>query len=419
MKSTIELRQDFIDFFRENDHKYLAPSKVFNDDPTLMFVNAGMNQLKNIFLGRKEINPKFTKLTNAQICIRAGGKHNDLDDVGYDSYHLTSFTMLGNWSLNQYQKEDAIQLAFEYLVRSGLNPEQMYVTYFAGSGSIPPDTETRELWEKWMPSERIIPSDFKDNFWMMADYGPCGVSTEIHYDTIGSRFVPELVNQDDPTVIEIWNLVFIEYNRDTEGFKKLDKFYVDTGMGLERLAMILQNKKTVYQTDSFLFLLGYAQALSGADMFMDTYEGDMVDISYRIFVDHIRTVVVALFDGVKFGPSQREYVLRKIFRRLLTYFYVHLCKCRIIPRMNHPMVKCMISDILNFYLKKKHDADKIWNQLIIEENLFIGKIRHIPRKFEKHMRELDNNRDLTIGRLIRTEGIPLMIIENCENLVFT
>ena len=424
-QTTVELRQHFIDYFRRNNHKFLQPSKVFNDDPTLLFVNAGMNQLKDVFLGKKAQDERFTRLTNSQICIRAGGKHNDLDDVGFDSYHLTSFEMLGNWSIDNYKKEEAIELAFNYLTKElGLEKDRLYVTYFEGTEEIPADDKTRQIWTKYVEEDHIITGNFKDNFWMMGDYGPCGVSTEIHYDLIGGRNASLLVNEDDPNVIEIWNNVFMEYNKDQSGYQKLDKFYVDTGMGLERLAMVLQNKKTIYQTDGFRFLVGYAQALSSAEFFTDSYgDGNMCNIAYRIFADHIRTTVVALFDGVEFGSNGRDFVLRKIFRRLLTYFYLYLNNSVVQPITNHPIFVGLIDDILNYHLKMKHNTEIIHNQLMDEEKLFIGKIKYVDRKVNKFQKAAkyqnkEYSKEEVFNKIKESDGIPLEILNNYQTLKF-
>lgn len=416
------VRQRFIDYFRKNGHKYLRPSKVHNDDPTLMFVNAGMNQLKQIFLGKEEI-PQNTRVMNSQICVRAGGKHNDLDDVGFDSYHLTSFEMLGNWSLNDYFKEEAIYLCWNCLMSFGLDSKRIYVTYFEGTDEIPEDTETKNLWKKYVPEERIVPGSFNDNFWMMGDYGPCGVSTEVHYDLVGNRTVPELVNQDNPDVIEIWNNVFVEYNKDESGYHQLDQHFVDTGMGLERLGLVLQNKKTIYQTDGFRFLIGYAQALSSGAFFTDTYnkldDNYLTDVAYRIFADHIRTTVVALFDGVEFGHTDRGHVLKTIFRRLLTYYWLYLNSFVIQPVMGHSLVKCLIEDILNYHQKKNYNIDTIQELLIEEEGHYIDRLRNIPSKFKKYMKKCNNDRSEVIKKLYNTEGIPMEILEHADKIVIS
>lgn len=395
----IELREDFIKFYRSNSHKLLAPSKIFNDDPTLLFVNAGMNQLKSKFLDSEDdskTDDKFKRLCNSQICIRAGGKHNDLDDVGMDSYHLTSFEMLGNWSLNSYKKEEAIRLAFTYLTEHlGLDSNKMYATYFEGDKDqkIPEDIESKDIWLKYLPEERIVKGNFKNNFWMMSDTGPCGVCTEIHYDldqTKKVRSVPELVNQDDPSLIEIWNIVFIQFNKKSDGsYENLSKFFVDTGMGMERLLMILQNKKTIYETDAFHYLMGYARAISNYEYsYSDCYDQKEVksykaDCAYRIFCDHFRTIIIALFDGVEFDCFGRGHVLRKIFRRMLTHVYLYLNGEQIEQMMNRPIILGIISDVLNFYLKKIHDSKAIQQKLVDEENLFIGGLQHFKRGMNK------------------------------------
>lgn len=442
-QSTSLIREYFIDYFRKNKHRYLRPLPVFNpNDPSLLFVNAGMNQLKDVFTGKKDFDEKYSQLTNSQICVRTGGKHNDFDDVGKDSYHLTSFEMLGNWSLNNHGKEQQINMCFDFLVNHcGLNPNQMYITYFEGTEEIPPDLETKQLWEKYIPSERIVPGNYKDNFWMMADTGPCGVSTEIHYDLIGNRDASHLVNKDDQTVIEIWNNVFVQYNKTDQGiYEKLDKFYIDAGMGLERIAMILQNKPTIYQIDHFRHLIGFVQAISGANFFTDSYEpksspmilghetiesedleshelSDKMDMAYRIFVDHIRTLTVALFDGLHFGMHEREYILRKIMRNLLTNYYLYLNNMTVSPIMNNPAIGCIISFILCYHGKKRHDVKMIQNQMIDEEKLFIGIVQHTERKYKSAIRQFSDE-SKAIKHLTDAEGVPRDFIENKDKLSF-
>lgn len=355
-ESTILTREYFIKYFRSKGHKYLKPVPVFDQsDPSLFFVNAGMNQLKDTFLGKKSFDPKFSTLTNSQMCIRTGGKHNDFDDVGRDSYHLTGFEMLGSWSLNEYDQGHAIKLAYEFLVNHcQLDPARLYATYFEGTSEIPCDETTRTRWLELLPEERVLKGNFKDNFWMMADTGPCGVSTEIHYDLVGGRDASQLVNQNDPTVIEIWNLVFIQYNKTDIAYEPLDKLWIDTGMGLARLCMILQNKETLYTTDVFRHLMGYAQALSGAEFYGDRYgENEKTDIAYRIFADHIGTVIVCLHDGVRFGMNGREFILRKVMRRLLVNYYLHLNNKKVKPFMSNLLIQSVISFVLcNQNMKK-------------------------------------------------------------------
>lgn len=430
MMKAVELREDFIKYFRENKHKLLKPSKVFNDDPSLLFVNAGMNQLKNIFLdlaSDKDRNEDYKRLCNSQICIRAGGKHNDLDDVGLDSYHLTSFEMLGNWSIDCYRKEEAIFLAFNYLTeRLKLNKMKIYITYFGGDSiqNLQSDDETREIWKKYVPEERIIKGNFKDNFWMMADDGPCGMCTEIHYDLSDEdRIVPEIVNKSDPTLIEIWNIVFIEYKHELDGsYNKLNRFYVDTGMGMERLCMVLQKKKTIYQTDVFHYLMGYAQAMTNcSESYSDYYENTYDikynrDCAYRIFCDHFRTIIVAIFDGAKFDVSGRGFILRKIFRRLLTYLYLYLNNYTIEHLISKPIVKGIIADVLNYFLYRKHDYNKIHEDLINEERLFLNILYNSQRKFNTLNNNISFDETIdnvhSIAEKLRHDGIPELIIKN-------
>lgn len=436
----LELRENFIKYFRSNHHKLLKPSKVFNNDPSLLFVNAGMNQLKDVFLGKIEQDPKFVQLCNSQVCIRAGGKHNDLDDVGLDSYHLTSFEMLGSWSINSYGKQKAIELAITYLTEHlKLDKKRIYVTYFEGVADIPEDVETRDIWKDHIHENHIVKGNFKDNFWMMADVGPCGVCTEIHYDNRNiseNEYIdcPELVNKGDPNVIEIWNNVFMEYYRDHNGlYTKLNKFYVDTGMGLERLAMILQRKKSLYMTDAFSFLMGYAQALTNQTTFYsDEYNENSpnynIDCAYRIFCDHIRTIVVALFDDVEFDATKRGFVLRKIFRRMMTYVYIYLNNNKVEHLMIKPIIKGLIHDILCYGLKKQHDYNVIQQKLIDEEHMFIGKLRNVKAKVLNIMsskskklhdvNNVNNSGEVDIYETLKKDGIPIKIIDSYDSIIF-
>jgi alanyl-tRNA synthetase len=434
----LELRENFINYFRKNTHKLLAPSKIFLDsDSSLMFVNAGMNQLKKEFLDpsvkveSESKDDKFTRLCNSQLCIRAGGKHNDLDDVGLDSYHLTSFEMLGNWSINSYGKEEAIRLAYNYLTEHlGLDPCKMYVTYFKGDETqgIGPDTETQAIWTKYMPENRIIGGSFKDNFWMMAETGPCGQCTEIHYDISDeARFVPELVNTDNQQVIEIWNIVSIQYNRilnKSNGsvtlkpyvYETLSRQFIDTGMGMERLAMVLQHTTSLYKTDVFHYLMGYAQAIGNCKtQYSDTYDKLSpqynTDCAYRIFCDHFRTIIYALYDGVEFDGSGRGHVLRKIFRRMLTYTYLYLNDFKVEQLMIRPITLGIISDILNYQLKYTHDGKKIQEQLIAEERMFIGVLQNLHEKLKQvfEQNEIDGSYDYVCVSKDpkRTSGLPV------------
>ncbi len=332
MRPASEIRQQFIDFFSQRaGHTFFASSPVVpHDDPTLLFTNAGMNQFKPAFLG--EITPGsqlagLKRAVNSQKCIRAGGKHNDLDDVGKDSYHHTFFEMLGNWSFGDYFKEQAIQWAWELLTEIwGIDPERLYATYFEGNKKLglEADREAYDLWLKYLPPQRVIPGNMKDNFWEMGDTGPCGPCSELHYDGRSDAEraqVPghTLVNKDHDNVIEIWNLVFIQYNR-TSPTKLLDlpAKHVDTGMGFERLVRVLQGKTSNYDTDVFAPYFDRIKNACdvrpyGADM------TDPIDTAYRVIADHVRTLTVAIADGARPGNTGRDYVLRSILRRAVRY----------------------------------------------------------------------------------------------------
>ena len=323
-----EIRKRFLEFFNNKDHRIIksAPMVVKND-PSLMFTNAGMNQFKDIFLGTG--TPISSRVANSQKCLRVSGKHNDLDEVGRDTYHHTMFEMLGNWSFGDYFKEEAIAWAWEFLTKEmKLDSDRLYITVFGGSPSesMEADEEAREIWSKHVVADRILDGSRKDNFWEMGETGPCGPCSEIHIDLRPNaerekQDGKELVNENHPQVVEIWNLVFIQYNRKVDGsFLNLPQKHVDTGMGFERLCMAMQNKLSNYDTDVFTPIISKIEELSGKQYGVDTD----IDIAMRVVADHLRAVAFAIADGQLPSNVKAGYVIRRILRRSVRYAYSFL-----------------------------------------------------------------------------------------------
>ena len=330
-KSSAQIRQDFFDFFAEKDHAIVDSAPVVpKNDPTLLFTNAGMNQFKSIFLGEEDAlkhdGKTWKRAADTQKCIRVSGKHNDLEEVGHDTYHHTLFEMLGNWSFGDYFKKEAIGWAWELLVdRWGLDPDRLYATVFEGdeSDGLPVDNEAIELWksETGIADDHILKFDKKDNFWEMGETGPCGPCSEVHIDLRSDeerkkKPGAELVNMDDPRVMEIWNLVFIQFNRKPDAsLEKLPAQHVDTGMGFERVCAVLQKKTSNYDADVFTPLLNEIADMAGL-----TYgEDEEKDIAMRVIADHIRAVTFSIADGASPGNDGRGYVIRRILRRAIRY----------------------------------------------------------------------------------------------------
>ena len=380
-----------------------------------------MNQYKSIFLGTVDPDSNFAKLkraVNSQKCIRAGGKHNDLDDVGKDSYHHTFFEMLGNWSFGDYFKKEAITYSWELLTKVyGLEPDRLYVTYFEGKADagLEPDNEARDYWRAvGVPDEHILTGDMKDNFWEMGDQGPCGPCSEIHYDRIGGRNAAHLVNMDDPNVLEIWNNVFIQYNREPDrSLKSLPNKHVDTGMGFERLVSVLQNKMSNYDTDVFTPLFQIIQEVTGAREYRGKFgdeDPDGIDTAYRVVADHVRLLTFAISDGGVPNNVGRGYVVRRVLRRgaryARKYFNTDIGNffSKIVPTLVTQM-----GDMFPEIKKKESDVKEILNE---EELSFAKTLDRGEAMFEKYAQQckLNDSHDLAgadVWRLYDTYGFPV------------
>ncbi|HAF47566.1 MAG TPA: alanine--tRNA ligase [Cryomorphaceae bacterium] len=323
-----EIRRKFLEFFESKGHKIVPSSPVVNkSDPTLMFINAGMNPFKDFFMGNAA--PKNARIADTQKCLRVSGKHNDLDEVGHDTYHHTLFEMLGNWSIGDYFKEDAINWAWELLTEVyGLDKDRLYITIFGGDqdDGLPRDNEAEGIWAQHVAADRILDGGKKDNFWEMGESGPCGPCSEIHIDLRGdadraSVQGASLVNNDHPQVVEIWNLVFMQFNRKANGtLEDLPAQHIDTGMGFERLCMALQGKQSNYDTDVFTPLLNKISGISG----IAYGNSESTDIAQRVIADHIRAVAFAIADGQLPSSSGAGYVIRRILRRAIRYGFSYL-----------------------------------------------------------------------------------------------
>jgi len=318
-----EIRTAFLEFFKSKEHQIVdsAPMVVKND-PTLMFTNAGMNQFKDIFLGNEP--SKYKRIADTQKCLRVSGKHNDLEEVGHDTYHHTMFEMLGNWSFGDYFKKDAINWAWEFLVdKMGISPDRLYATIFEGDAEdgVERDQEAYEYWKQYLPEDRIINGNKKDNFWEMGDTGPCGPCSEIHVDIRNDddrAKIPgiQLVNNDHPHVIEIWNNVFIQYNRKSNGkLEELPAKHVDTGMGFERLCMVIQGKQSNYDTDVFQTTIAEIGKLAGKKY----GDNNKQDIAMRVIADHLRAITFAIADGQLPSNNKAGYLQGTI--------YIQACTC--------------------------------------------------------------------------------------------
>ncbi|UKM64818.1 alanine--tRNA ligase [Flavobacteriaceae bacterium GSB9] len=390
MKSQ-DIRSKFLSFFEDKKHS-IVPSApmVLKNDPTLMFVNAGMVPFKEYFLGNAK--PKNTRVTDSQKCLRVSGKHNDLDEVGYDTYHHTLFEMLGNWSFGDYFKKEAIAWSWELLTEVfGIDKDILYVTVFEGSkeDGLGMDTEAYDLWKQHISEDRILKGDKKDNFWEMGDQGPCGPCSEIHVDIRSAEEkakIPgkDLVNQDHPQVVEIWNLVFIQFNRKANGsLETLPNKHIDTGMGFERLCMVLQGVQSNYDTDVFTPLIRELETITDKKYGKD----EMTDVAIRVISDHVRAVAFSIADGQLPSSTGAGYVIRRILRRAVRYGFTFLDK-------KEPFIYRLV-DVLNE--KMGQAFPEIKNQKTLVENV-------IKEEEQSFLRTLDQGLVLLNRIVEETQG---------------
>ncbi len=406
-----EIRKRYFDFFASKQHDIVpSASMVVKNDPTLMFTNAGMNQFKDFFLGNAI--PKNKRLANSQKCLRVSGKHNDLEEVGVDTYHHTMFEMLGNWSFGDYFKEEAISWAWELLTEVYQIPkDRIYVTVFEGDekDGVPKDEESFEIWKRLIAEDRIILASKKDNFWEMGDTGPCGPCTEIHVDNRPAEERAKIdgkqfVNEDHPQVIEIWNNVFMQFNRKADGsLEKLPATHVDTGMGLERLAMTLQNKTSNYEIDLFQTLIQHLEKISGKKY----GENEATDIALRVISDHVRAISFSIADGQLPSNTGAGYVIRRILRRAVRYGYQTL-------GLKEPFM-CDLSEVLASIMGDPFNElisqKELVKRVIREEELsFFRTLEQGIKRIENSLKQAKSNNNILEGavafELYDTFGFP-------------
>ena len=372
MNSSV-VREKFFQYFKNKGHNIIPSASVINEsDKNLMFTNAGMNQFRNIFLGNQE--SKFSRVANSQKCLRVSGKHNDLEEVGVDTYHHTFFEMLGNWSFDDYFKKEIIEWSYDLIINIyGIKKDDIYVSVFEGSkeDKLEFDQEAFDEWKKFFSEDRIISGNKKDNFWEMGDIGPCGPCSEIHIDLRSESDKKkikgaDLVNKDHPQVVEIWNLVFIQFNRKKDGsLIKLDKQYVDTGMGLERLCMALQKKESTYDTDLFSDIIKKIEDVSNKKYLSGN---ENTDIAIRVISDHIRALIFTISDGQIPSNNGPGYVIRRILRRAIRYGYTNL---DIKAPFIYELVDIVISKYLTIYPDLKNQSEYISSLIHEEEKGFL------------------------------------------------
>ena len=425
-----EIRDSYKKFFESKGH-VIVPSApmVIKDDPTLMFTNAGMNQWKDIILGTKDPEPR--RRTDSQKCLRVSGKHNDLEEVGHDTYHHTMFEMLGNWSFGDYFKEKAIDYAWEYLVDVlKLNPADLYVTVFEGSpeDGIPRDDEAAKYWAKHLPTDHIIDGNKHDNFWEMGETGPCGPCSEIHVDSRSNEEkaqIPgrELVNKDNPQVIEIWNIVFMQFQRKSDGsLSPLSMHVIDTGMGFERLVRMLQGKNSNYDTDIFQPTIKEIERLSGKKYGFTTPSGEngeatteqeKIDIAMRVIADHMRAVAFSIADSQLPGNAKAGYVIRRILRRAVRYAYTFLDQKE---AFIYKLLNTFIHEMGGAYPELTAQRELIARVMKEEEDSFLRTLEKGINLLTTEMDELKAQGKTELSgkeafRLFDTYGFPLDLTE--------
>ena len=431
MMTAKEIRESYKKFFEQKDH-VIVPSApmVIKDDPTLMFTNAGMNQWKDIILGQRDPEPR--RRADSQKCLRVSGKHNDLEEVGHDTYHHTMFEMLGNWSFGDYFKEGAIDMAWEYLVDVlKLNPEDLYVTVFEGDPSegLERDDEAAGYWLKHVPADHIINGNKHDNFWEMGDTGPCGPCSEIHVDSRPAEEKKngkpgrELVNQDDPQVIEIWNIVFMQYNRKADGsLEKLQMKVIDTGMGFERLVRMLQGKHSNYDTDVFQPIIKEEERLTGLKY--TTYEEEVsqgthtkqqedTNVAMRVCADHLRAVAFSIADGQLPSNAKAGYVIRRILRRAVRYAYTFLGQKE---AFLYKLLPTLVEEMGDAFPELKAQQQLIGRVMKEEEDSFLRTLERGINLLNGAMDELKAHEKTVLAgtdafRLFDTYGFPLDLTE--------
>jgi len=403
MKSS-EIRQQFLDFFASKEHKIVPSSPIVNKgDPTLMFTNAGMNQFKDYFLGNKPA--PVSRIADTQKCLRVSGKHNDLEEVGIDSYHHTMFEMLGNWSFGEYFKKEAIAWAWELLHGVfKINKDDIYITVFEGdtTDGLEADEEAVEFWKEWVSPDHILYFDRKDNFWEMGAAGPCGPCSEIHVDIRtpeekAKQSGKELVNMDHPQVIEIWNLVFIQYNRKADGtLENLPDKHIDTGMGFERLCMILQGKTSNYDSDVFTPFIQFIEKESGVKYTSNYDLSAKSDIAMRVVADHLRAVSFTIADGQLPSNTGAGYVIRRILRRAVRYYYSFL---DVKEPLLHKMLPLLVSEFGSVFPELQKQQDMVTKVILGEEKAFLNTLEKGINRF--------NSLDTSSGKISGTDAFEL------------